>query len=109
MKLDMVNNTNELYRYPLPKEMGDRALSYSSKPLSPTSGIVRFLKKPGEIVTKGEKIAKIYNEFGKKVETMYEQDNGIIIGHADIALAFPGSPLMAFGNIKKTSKSGGEL
>lgn len=100
-RLDMVDaDITGFYRYPLPERIRGKALSYSSRPLSPASGIIRFLKKPGDVVLKGDTIAKIYNAFGKKIETLIAQEDAIIIGHADHALSFPGSPVMAFGNIK---------
>ncbi|MCB0278787.1 MAG: hypothetical protein KDD94_04750, partial [Calditrichaeota bacterium] len=76
-----------------------KVLKYSCYPLSSTSGIVRFLKRPGELISKGQRIAKVYNAFGKQVETVTSIHNGIVIGHADQALAFPGSAIMAFGVI----------
>jgi predicted deacylase len=97
MSLGMVPGDEEIFRYPIPTEIGDRILKYSCTPLSSTSGIVRFMKRPGEIVRKGQKIAKIYNAFGKQIETLTALADGIIIGHADSSLAYPGSPIMAFG------------
>lgn len=79
-------------------DSGDRrVLTYSSKPLCSTSGIIRFTKKPGDRVKKGERIARVYNAFGKLIETIHSVHNGIILGHNDYAVAFPGSPVMAFG------------
>ena len=100
MKLGMVPDNDEIYQYPLLPEIKNKTLKYSCLPLSSTSGIVRFIKKPGDIVKKGQKIAKIYNAFGKQIETLTALTNGIIIGHADSSLAFPGSPIMAFGTYK---------
>lgn len=100
MKLGMVSDDNGYYQYPLLTRFRDISLKYSCLPLSSTSGIVRFIKKPGEIVTKGQKIARVYNAFGKQMETLYALADGIVIGHADSSLAFPGSPVMAFGIFK---------
>ncbi len=98
MKLGMVRDDMEVYQYPILTRLKDIPLKYSSLPLSSSSGIVRFLKRPGDIVFKGQKIARIYNAFGKQTETLCAVADGIIIGHADTSLAFPGSPVMAFGN-----------
>jgi uncharacterized protein len=100
MKLGMVLDNDDYYQYPLDSQVSDKILSYSCLPLSSTSGIIRFLKKPGEIITKGQKIASVYNAFGQQIESINALANGIIIGHADNALAFPGSPVMAFGIFK---------
>ncbi len=75
----------------------DRILTYSSSPLCSGSGIIRFLRKPGDIVRKGDKLAKVYNAFGKLTETIISVHHGIILGHNDDAVAYPGSPVMAFG------------
>lgn len=97
MKLGMVPENTDYYQYPLLTQIGNKMLLYSSLPLSSTSGIIRFIKKPGEIVKKGQKIARVYNAFGKQIENISALADGIIIGHTDNALAFPGSPVMAFG------------
>ncbi|MBN1415259.1 MAG: succinylglutamate desuccinylase/aspartoacylase family protein [Bacteroidales bacterium] len=100
MRLGMVPDNADYYQYPILKQVGNTVFRYSSLPLSSTSGIIRFIKKPGEMVTKGQKIARVYNAFGKHIETISALADGIIIGHTDNALAFPGSPVMAFGTYK---------
>jgi predicted deacylase len=97
MKLGMVPVTDAFFQYPLMARFRERTLKYSCQPLSSTSGIIRFIKKPGDIITKGQKIAHVYNAFGKQIETISALADGIVIGHTDNALAFPGSPVMAFG------------
>lgn len=74
-----------------------RILNYSQLPLSSTSGIIRFYTGEGNKVSEGQMIAKIYNAFGKKQETLYAEKEGIVLGCADTSLAFPGFPVMAFG------------
>ena len=81
------------------EKIKDRILTYSQQQVSLTSGIIRFLVKPGEIVKKGQSLARIYNAFGKLLETIRALEEGIVLGYADSAVAFPGSPVMAFGNI----------
>lgn len=95
--LKMVRSIPNETKYPLPSNLINKILRYSSEPLCSSSGIIRFLKRPGEIVRKGEKIARVYNAFGKLIETIYAASDGIILGHNDYAVAFPGSPVMAFG------------
>lgn len=95
----MVDDEDPLYQYPLPEKVRDKTLVYSCLPLSSTSGIIRFVRKPGELVVKGQKIAKVYNAFGKQIETIAALADGIVIGYSDSALSFPGSAVMAYGNL----------
>ncbi len=81
----------------LPDRVKGRILTYSSRPLCSSSGIIRFYKKPGDLVRKGDRIARVYNAFGKLNETISSVHDGIILGHNDYAVAYPGSPVMAFG------------
>jgi len=99
--LEMVDNQSDLYQFPLSSNFRENTHLYSCLPLSSTSGIIRFFKKPGEEVKKGQKIAKICNAYGKQIELVYALADGIIIGQTDTALAFPGSPVMAFGILRK--------
>ncbi len=96
-ELGMVEINNESTQHYLPEKVRNKILSYSSNPLCSTSGIIRFSKKPGEFVKKGDKIAKVYNAFGKLNETITSIHDGIILGHNDYSVAFPGSSVMAFG------------
>lgn len=98
-ELEMINVSENYPVNHIPVPIEDRILTYSSTPLCSTSGIIRFSRKPGELVKKGERIARVYNAFGKLVETIYSVHNGIILGHNDYAVAYPGSPVMAFGVI----------
>lgn len=95
--LGMVEKNIPKYQYPMPEQIIDQVLNYSHAPLCSTSGITRFLKKPGQLVKKGDKIAKVFNAFGKLVETITANEDGIILGLNDYAVAFPGSQVMAFG------------
>lgn len=53
----------------------------------------------GRIEGKEQPIAKIYNAFGKLQVTMIFTEDGIILGHSDTSVAFPGKPIMSFGII----------
>lgn len=96
-ELKMVGDFNKTAPYEMPVFIKNKILRYSSKPLCSTSGIIRFMKKPGDFIKPGDKIAKVYNAYGKLIETITSCHNGIILGHNDYAVAFPGSPVMAFG------------
>ncbi len=81
----------------LPEPARNKILTYSSRPLCSTSGIIRFIKKPGDSINEGDKLARVYNAFGRLTETITSIQDGIILGHNDYAVAYPGSPVMAFG------------
>lgn len=85
------------YRYPLPENIDSDVYNYTDKPWSSTSGIIRFLARPGGVVQKGQPIARIYNAFGKPQETLHARADGIVLGYADSSVVFPGMPVMAFG------------
>ena len=48
----MIKPVNELFQYPIPNIYKGKILKYFAKPQSTTSGIIRFLVKPGDIVKK---------------------------------------------------------
>jgi len=98
--LDMVIKEDTGYTYPLPDQAISKPLIYSSLPYSSTSGIIRFTKKPGELVQQGQLIAKIFNAYGKQIETIRALKDGLIIAQSDTALAFPGSPIFASGHFQ---------
>jgi uncharacterized protein len=85
------------YRYPLLNELDAGIYRYTDKPLSSTSGIIRFLARPGQIVETDQPIARIYNAFGKSQETLHATAHGVVLGHADSSVVFPGMAVMAFG------------
>ena len=88
---------SELQQMHQSKDLTKDIYSYFDKPYSSTSGIVRFLAQPGESVYAGQPFAKIVNAFGKHQETITSLRNGIILGHTDSSVVFPGMPIMAFG------------
>lgn len=81
----------------IPEAFKDRLLKYTHRPAASTSGIIRFLVGPGQMVKKGDKVAKIYNVFGKLQETIAAEDDGLVLGHSDTSVALPGAPVVAFG------------
>jgi len=94
--LEMIQQA-EIFSYPMPENLKDKTLKYRYQSSS-TSGIIRFLANPGEVVKKGQPVARIYNAFGKLQETVNALDDGIILGHADYSVAFPGASIISFGN-----------
>ncbi|MFA5174186.1 MAG: succinylglutamate desuccinylase/aspartoacylase family protein [Candidatus Pacearchaeota archaeon] len=97
LNLGLVSNIEPGREFPTPKEIKGKILMYSQKPTCSTSGILRFMVHPGEIIEKNHPIAKVYNAFGQHLETLYSIKKAIILGYADYSIAFPGSPVMSFG------------
>ena len=90
-------DSEDFFQYPLPEACRGKILHYWDKPLSSSSGIIRFLSKPGDLIRRGQPVAKIYNAFGKLQETITALSDGIVLGHTDSSVAFPGIPIMTFG------------
>jgi len=98
--LGMIKSLKERFSYPAPVAYrAGKLLRYSDKPYSSTTGIIRFIAKPGEEVRKGQPFAKIVNAFGKHQETITAINDAIVLGHSDSSVVFPGMPIMAFGII----------
>ncbi|MBI1999561.1 MAG: succinylglutamate desuccinylase/aspartoacylase family protein [Parcubacteria group bacterium] len=85
--------------YRMPPEFSGKILHYSRQPVVETSGIIRFMVKAGAIVQKDQPVARVYNVFGKLQETIRATSHGIVLGHADSSVAFPGTEVFAFGII----------
>ena len=97
--LGMIKAEDETFSFPLPREMIRKTLKFSRGPVSSASGIIRFLAKPGDLVKSGQVVARIYNTFGKLQDTVRCVNDGVVLGHSDSSVAFPGAPIMAFGVI----------
>jgi predicted deacylase len=97
--LEMVKEPSEKFNFQPPEIDRGKTLRLSSLPVSSASGIIRFLARPGDFVKKGQAVAKIYNAFGKLLDTILTLNDGIVLGHSDSSVAFPGAPVMAFGII----------
>ena len=95
--MEMIAKPAEDFAYQAPREAKGKTLKFSSLPVSSASGIIRFLTKPGDLVKKDRAVAKIYNAFGKLQDTLLCKQDGVVLGHSDFSVAFPGAPVMAFG------------
>lgn len=95
--LKMVAKPAEDFAYQAPEMSKGKILKFSSLPVSSASGIIRFQAKPGDFVRKDRPVAKIYNAFGKLQDTLLCKQDGVVLGHSDYSVAFPGAPVMAFG------------
>ena len=97
--LGMVAAEGEPFRFAVPENIKGKVLRYSNSPVSSTSGILRFLVTPGTLVREGQPVAKVFNAFGRFQETLAAVGDGIVLGHSDSSVAYPGAPVMAFGMI----------
>lgn len=104
--LEMVEQ-KESFVYPLQKPYQGRILNYLDRPVCSSSGIIRFIVEPGSEVKKDQPIAKVFNAFGKLLETLKAESSGIVLGHTDSSVVFPGMKVMAFGTIPAPSSDGG--
>jgi predicted deacylase len=95
----MIKSTEKIANSHLPNKLMKKPLKFSFGPVSSASGIIRFLAKPGDIVKSGQMVARIYNTFGKLQDTIRCVKEGVVLGHSDSSVAFPGAPVMAFGVI----------
>lgn len=74
-------------------------LTYSAQPLSPASGVIRYLVEPGAWVKPRQPLARIIDPLGRTLATLKAQGEGVLLGHADSAVVYPGLPVMAFGRL----------
>jgi predicted deacylase len=82
---------------PFPGEIPATRLRYSDRPLCSTSGIIRFLVRPGELVRTGQKLAFVDDAFGRRCELIRARAPALILGIADSSVAYPGAPVVALG------------
>jgi len=94
--LGMVEPLNEFFVHPVASIAKEKTPVYSYQ-VSSSSGVIRFLAKPGDVVKKGQVVAKIYNAFGKLQETVSALKDEVVLGHADYSVSFPGTLIMSFG------------
>jgi predicted deacylase len=97
--LGMVKPKEGEFNFQPPKELKGKILQDFYQSVS-SSGIIRFLAKPGDIVKKGQPLARVYNVFGKLQETVQALHDSIILGHTDYSVAYPGGNILEFGIIK---------
>ena len=97
--LGMFEIKDKPFIYEVPETISGKSLRFANEPVSSASGIIRFYAKPGDMIKKGQPVAKIYNTFGKLQDTVVSKHDGIVLGHSDSSVAYPGAPIMAFGVI----------
>ena len=104
-QLEMVA-ASEPFEYPRPAGLdGQHSLNYCQDPASSTSGIIRFLVRPGTLVKEQQPVAKIVNAFGRLQETVRAQHDAVVLGLTDSSVAYPGAPVIAFVTIEPQSSN----
>jgi len=98
--LGMVKPRDEAFNFQAPIEFKGKILREFHQQVS-SSGIIRFVAKPGDVVRRGQVLARVYNVFGKLQENLVAVQDGIILGHADYAVAYPGGDILEFGVTSK--------
>ena len=94
-KLGMISNPSG-FIHPSVSSIGNEMLYYSGRPRSSTSGgMLIFKVKPGEVIKKGQILAKVYDILGKEIEIIRSESSGVILGHAEVSVAKPETPLIA--------------
>ena len=74
---------------------GQALLRYTDRPLSTTSGLIRFLVKPGEEIRRGQRLATVYSAFGSREESLTARGDGFVLGLEDHARVLPGRAVIA--------------
>jgi len=97
--LGMIKMKEPPFVFDIPEAIKNKSLKFANEPVSSASGIIRFFAKPGDMIKKGQAVAKIYNTFGKLQDAVVSKNDGIVLGHSDSSVAYPGAPIMAFGVI----------
>jgi uncharacterized protein len=85
------------------KHLPSSVTQYSNEPLCSASGLLRFVVRPADYVTKGKTVARIYNAFGTVEEVLKAKSDGVVLGYNDHAVAMPGKEVIAVANIRSTS------
>lgn len=93
----MIGIDKEIKLYNTQYQDSMRRLKYSNQTLCSKSSIIRFLIKHRDNIQKENIFAKIYNPYRNLQETLILQNDGIILGHLDSSVLFPGTQVIALG------------
>lgn len=84
------------WREPPPRRANTaRPLRYTNKPLCTSSGLIRFSVSPGQEITKGQLLARVYSAFGSDEESLRAAADGFVLGLEDHARVLPGREVIA--------------
>lgn len=72
-----------------------KPLKYTNLPLCTSSGLIRFSVSPGQAITKGQLLARVYSAFGSDEESLRATADGFVLGLEDHARVLPGREVIA--------------
>lgn len=94
--LGMVKPARLKFNCLFPKKFTSQIIKYAYiKPKK--KGILVYLIKPGLAIKKGQPIAQVYDFWGRPIETLKAQKEGLFIGHADYSVACKGVEIASLG------------
>ena len=70
---------------------------YSDEPRPTTTGQIKMFVEPGQIIKKGDLIAKIESQTGEILEELFARQNAIVLGFTDETISRPGQEVVALG------------
>lgn len=79
----------------VPDDYRGRMLRYGHRPCPSTTGIVRYLVEPGQVIGASTPLASVHNVFGRRMELLRSTDEALVLGCSDSSLAVPGVPIVA--------------
>jgi predicted deacylase len=74
---------------------GKKPLRYTNRPLSSSSGLIRFRVRPGEEIREGQLLAEVFSAFGSREESLLATADGFVLGLEDHARVLPGREVIA--------------
>ncbi len=83
------------WRPPPAQPTSTEPLLYTNMPRCTSSGLIRFSVAPGQVVEKGQLLARVYSAFGSDEESLRATAGGIILGLEDHARVVPGREVIA--------------
>jgi len=89
--LQMIENQNWVYSQKVPLQGIYETVWYEYTP--DYSGIVEYKVQPGDVVKKGQPLARIKNLFDKTIQIITAKEESVVISYADQSVCFPGTEL----------------
>jgi predicted deacylase len=74
-------------------------LTYTSRPLCTSSGLIRFTVRPGDTVDTDQILARVYSAFGSCEEKLRATGPGYVLGLEDHARVLPGCEVIAIAEL----------
>lgn len=91
-----MKSSGKIVKFKIDKKVKNKVLKNSFAVYAKDSGTIKYTKDPGELIKKGEIIAKIYNQFGDYVDSMAVAKDLLLIGHSEKAYVTKGEEILWF-------------